>query len=315
MTIAAVIPARNAEGTVGAAVRSARHQDRRPDRVLVVDDGSTDATSEVAESAGAEVIRRDRPGGPAAARNSALRACGTRWAAFLDADDVWLPGHLGRAESVMETERPVLLAASALRVDRNGRSLGRTVARAPGEPALTAMLRGRLSVTASAAVVEVSAALAVGGFDERITIPSCEDLDLWLRLAAAGNVVTLQEPGAIYRVAEPGVMRKRVDALAGWRIRSVEDCLLRIDADRQLIRDARAWVDLDLAASYLKADRRADARAAARRALRRRPAGLRGWGLLILALGPDSWGHAARAVKRRVHATVTNRGFDGLGRP
>src|SRR5687767_4541670 len=38
MTIAAVIPARNATETVGAAVRSARHQDRRPDRVLVVDD-------------------------------------------------------------------------------------------------------------------------------------------------------------------------------------------------------------------------------------------------------------------------------------
>jgi glycosyltransferase involved in cell wall biosynthesis len=310
MTIAAIIPARNAELTVGAAVESARHQERRPDRVLVVDDGSTDATAAVAESAGAVVIRRDRQGGPAAARNDGLRACGTRWAAFLDADDVWLPGHLARAGDAVQTDPPVLAAASALRVDRHGRPLGRTVARAPGETALTALLRGRLTITASAAIVDVSAALALGGFDERIPIPSCEDLDLWLRLAAAGNVVTLEEPGAIYRVAEPAVMKERVDALAAWRIRSVENCLTRIGADGSLIRDARVWVDLDLAASYLKAGRRTDARAAARRALRRSPTRLRGWGLIVLSLGPDGWGRAARAVKRRAHVVAINMGWD-----
>jgi mycofactocin glycosyltransferase len=62
--------------------------------VIVVDDGSRDASGQVAREAGAEVVRRDVPGGPAAARNAGLAAAAASIVAFVDSDCEPQPGWL-----------------------------------------------------------------------------------------------------------------------------------------------------------------------------------------------------------------------------
>jgi glycosyltransferase involved in cell wall biosynthesis len=97
----ALIPAYQAEDTVAAIVRGARDH---VERVVVVDDGSSDASGEKARSAGAEVLRRETNGGKGEALRSGLRlvlASDATHVAFVDADGQHDPADL-----------PALLAAA-----------------------------------------------------------------------------------------------------------------------------------------------------------------------------------------------------------
>jgi glycosyltransferase involved in cell wall biosynthesis len=85
-----IIPAYNASRTIEDAVNSLRSQTAPPARILLVDDGSTDGTGDLARTLGVEVIRQENQG-PGAACNNAFGQIETPFTAYLDADDIWLP--------------------------------------------------------------------------------------------------------------------------------------------------------------------------------------------------------------------------------
>ncbi len=94
-TISVIIPAYNAEEYVGRAIDSVLAQTRQPDEIIVVDDGSTDNTAEVIKSYGSKVcFIHQENGGASVARNTGIEAARSKWIAFLDADDEWLPEKL-----------------------------------------------------------------------------------------------------------------------------------------------------------------------------------------------------------------------------
>jgi glycosyltransferase involved in cell wall biosynthesis len=96
-SISVVIPAYNAARFLGEALASALTQDLPPTQVIVVDDGSTDGTGDIAKSFGDAIqfVRREN-GGIGAARNTGLQRCTGEMLAFLDADDVWPVDRLAR---------------------------------------------------------------------------------------------------------------------------------------------------------------------------------------------------------------------------
>src|ERR687886_811536 len=87
-SISIIIPALNAGGTIDRCLAALSRQSlpRASFEVIVVDDGSTDGTAEVARRWGAVVIRLDRNAGPAAARNAGLAASRGNRIVFTDAD-------------------------------------------------------------------------------------------------------------------------------------------------------------------------------------------------------------------------------------
>jgi glycosyltransferase involved in cell wall biosynthesis len=95
MKVSVVIPAYNAESTIGQSVAQSLAQARESLKVevIVVDDGSDDDTAKFAESAGATVIRQENAG-PAAARNRGWKSATGRVICFTDADCVPTPGWL-----------------------------------------------------------------------------------------------------------------------------------------------------------------------------------------------------------------------------
>lgn len=104
MSISVIIPVFNGERYLAAAIGSVRAQDYRPKEILLIDDGSTDSTAEVAKSF-AEVRYEHQPrNGPGAARNRGVELATGKLLAFLDADDVWLPGKLSRQVAALENE-------------------------------------------------------------------------------------------------------------------------------------------------------------------------------------------------------------------
>jgi len=90
--VTAAIPVRNGEAYLAEAIESVLGQDRRCEQVLVVDNGSTDRSAEIARGYGpaVEVVYEPREG-IGTARNAAMRAARGSHIAFLDADDLWDP--------------------------------------------------------------------------------------------------------------------------------------------------------------------------------------------------------------------------------
>ncbi|MEI9804968.1 MAG: glycosyltransferase family 2 protein [Pseudolabrys sp.] len=97
--VSAIIPVFNRASTVKRAIDSALSQAMIGTKldVIVVDDGSTDALNDALAGYGdgVTVIRHDRNMGAAAARNSGVTAAKGDYVAFLDSDDIWLPGKIG----------------------------------------------------------------------------------------------------------------------------------------------------------------------------------------------------------------------------
>ena len=87
-TISVVIPAYNAERTIGAVLDALAGQDVPPDEVLVVDDGSSDRTAELARAAGATVVETGGGGYAGGARNRGWEAAGGDVVVFLDSDAI-----------------------------------------------------------------------------------------------------------------------------------------------------------------------------------------------------------------------------------
>jgi glycosyltransferase involved in cell wall biosynthesis len=109
MTIAVVIPAYNAAGYIRRAIDSVLAQTRRPDEIIVVDDGSTDDTATVVQSYGSGVkLIRQANAGASAARNTGINAATSEWIAFLDGDDEWLPNKLQLQTELLERNRQLV---------------------------------------------------------------------------------------------------------------------------------------------------------------------------------------------------------------
>ncbi len=97
MTTTVIVPTFNRDKFLGAAVESLLRQTLRPDRILIIDDGSTDRTAEVASAFGAPVeYHRKENGGKSTALNFALRLCQSDFVWIFDDDDIAHPTALER---------------------------------------------------------------------------------------------------------------------------------------------------------------------------------------------------------------------------
>ncbi len=123
-SVTVVVPAYNEAARIAAALDGIRAQSDPAAEILVVDDGSTDGTADIARTAGARVVSKAN-GGLASARNAGLRAARSSWVAFLDADDRWWPEKLALARSAHEAAPQASLIFTDYRVVYDGsRALG-----------------------------------------------------------------------------------------------------------------------------------------------------------------------------------------------
>jgi glycosyltransferase involved in cell wall biosynthesis len=185
LPVSVVIPVHDRRTEIIRAVASVEEQrGYAAAQVIVVDDGSSDGSADVAEGLGCEVIRLPVNGGAATARNAGLARVTTEWTCFLDSDDAWLPDLLGTLWA--RGEGHVLVSGAAvLRAGGEVVTVLGTPHRAGQE--LTSpidILRPTNPINTSATLVRTEVVRAVGGYDEGLRYS--EDLDLWLRVLEHG---------------------------------------------------------------------------------------------------------------------------------
>jgi glycosyltransferase involved in cell wall biosynthesis len=283
--ISVVIPCHNAAKYIEATLRSVFAQQEGELEVLMVDDGSTDGSAELVMRSFPQVrVLRQANQGVAAARNHGIEQARHDWVAFVDADDIWVPGKL-RAQWALLQQRP------DARMCYTGWKVWPTDDVDP-PPALIAQLQEQAASAAphprpgpsgwiypellidcvvwtSTVLVQRSLLREVAGFDVSLRVG--EDYDLWLRLSRLTPILHVPCAYALYRL-HPANLTKRVPAknykgevvtraLARWGMSSPEG--RRADVTRVKRGLARSWADF-AGASLLAGHAGAALRAAAR---------------------------------------------------
>lgn len=208
--VSVIIPTYNGGRYLGETLRSVLSQSFLDHEVIVVDDGSDEDIRSVVDAAGSNIryVRQERRG-PAAARNHGVRLSGGKYIAFLDHDDLWEPDNLETLVSVFETHPRAGLVYSYPRlIDAYGAFIPtEQVLQSPsGRVFEDFLLRNRIT-SFSATMIRRDVFDEVGGLDECPEIATCDDYDLWLKIADCYEVIFAPGNLVRYRVHQHNLVR------------------------------------------------------------------------------------------------------------
>lgn len=208
--ISVVIPTYNMADYLGEAIDSVLLQTFRDFEVVVVDDGSTDATPKLLSRYAGQirVLRQPNRGG-AAALNEGIRSARGEWIAWLSADDAWEAQKLERQVDLVRRQPDVgLVYTDYVYIDAHGSSLSREHFPLPSTPrgVLLKLIR-RCFVNGSSTLIRKDVFDRIGFYDEgdRLT----PDWDFFLRAATVVKFSHVPEPLVRYRIHAAQTSAKR----------------------------------------------------------------------------------------------------------
>jgi len=225
--VSVMMPAYNGERFIGEAIESLRAQTYREWELIVVNDGSTDGTARIARAFGdGRITVIDQPnGGESVARNTALMHMRGEFVAFLDADDLYLPGHLETAVTVLgKDEQWDATYSDGFYCDESGRLIqtlsSRRIPPADGD-IFEHVVRSSAMLGPPVCVVMRRAVIRDHDFQFDTGITIGPDWDFFVRFAEIGRFKYLPEPTCIYRL-HGGNISTAVGA--GKRLRDLARC-------------------------------------------------------------------------------------------
>lgn len=201
--VSIIIPTHNRAKFLPRAVETAQ-QAGTDVEIIVVDDGSTDHTADLCESLSRiRYIRLASNQGLAAARNAGIRSSSAEFVAFVDDDDLRLPGSIDRqVRALRHTRSAALCHGSVLLADAKRRlPTGEIFPLNPISGDIFWNLLEGTFLCLATVVARRQILFDCGLFDENLK--KAEDWDLWLRVTEKWPVISINEPVAIYRQAAP----------------------------------------------------------------------------------------------------------------
>lgn len=203
-TIDVIIPAHNASRYIRETIQSVINQEFLPTKIIVIDDGSIDDTSEIVRSFESELVQliSIENGGVSRARNIGIRASQSSYVAFLDADDVWRSDKLAmQIEALKKNPDAKVVYSGTSLIDDVSLDIPDSI----GVPYIKGDIFEDILFyerpvfgSASSVMVERSVLDRTDLFDESMRFS--EDVDLWAHLALLSKFTYVEEPCVRIRV-------------------------------------------------------------------------------------------------------------------
>ncbi len=220
MKISVIIPAYNRVATVARAIESVLAQTYRPQEIIVVDDGSTDATSEVVKMYDEVLLLRQNRQGVSAARNNGAMMADGDWLAFLDSDDTWQTEKLEKQAAFHHLHPEYEISYTDETWIRDGKvvALPKKYKKTPETTFENSL--SFCSIAPSSVMMKKALFETMGGFDESLEV--CEDYDLWLRILAGRKIGLLPEALITKYGGHPDQLSAKHWGMDRFRVRALE---------------------------------------------------------------------------------------------
>ncbi|MFB2937272.1 glycosyltransferase family 2 protein [Aerosakkonemataceae cyanobacterium BLCC-F154] len=200
--ISVIIPVYNGEKTIKQTVECVLNQTIKDLELIIVNDGSQDSTLEIVcqiQDSRIKVFSFPNAG-LAASRNRGINLASGEYISFIDADDLWTADKLELQVKALE-ENPLATVAYSWTdyIDESDNCFGKGCYLSfPGDICVNLLLSNFIE-SGSNILIRTEALRKVGYFDE--SRKSCEDWDMWLRLAAEYEFVGVPKPQILYRIS------------------------------------------------------------------------------------------------------------------
>lgn len=215
MSVDVVIPIRNGEVFIADCLESIHQQSRFDfiNRILVINDGSTDKSAEVAEGFKSKLANLEvftvEPIGLSGARNFGLAMASATHVAFLDCDDLWLQHKIKYHEEHLLAHPSCLFSFTASLQFQDGSNTTEPQGINIVSPTFESILLQKFRIYGSGSSVFANREFLIskGGFDETLTFG--EDWDLWLRMAEEQLPCEIYSIGTKIRIHPSSMQRKK----------------------------------------------------------------------------------------------------------
>ncbi|PIE59225.1 MAG: glycosyl transferase family A [Desulfobulbus propionicus] len=241
--ISVIIPTHNRAGFLSRAVDSIACQTMLPDELVIVDDGSSDHTADVALQCRAKYDNRfliryiyQENAGAASARNTGIMTSRSSILCFLDSDDWWEPTKLERQFTAMREQPSYMISHTREIWYRQGKRVNQKKKHDPPHGNIFSKSLRMCMVGMSTVMLKKDCFDKFGLFDE--TFPCCEDYDLWLRMSCNIPFLLIKEQLINKDGGRPDqlsvIHRMGMDV---YRIRSVEKLMASgcLTAEQQVL--------------------------------------------------------------------------------
>jgi glycosyltransferase involved in cell wall biosynthesis len=226
VNISVVIPCYNVDRFIEDCLRSVLSEDHPVDRIICVDDASTDGTIGIIQQLQAEfplieLLRHTERKGANAARNTGLRSCASEYIQFLDADDRLETGKLSLQSKLAEEHASAgAIIGDYVEYFEDGR---KNIVRSEYTDPWMALAKGKLGTT-SADLWKKAAVIAAGGWDENLQ--SSQDHELLFRMLKLGAPVIFD------RTANTRILKRQSGSISRTNLR--ENWMRYIDLRRKI---------------------------------------------------------------------------------
>lgn len=233
MRVGVIIPTYNRKAALLRAIQSVlanatfpRNHQPIDLEIIIVDDGSTDGTRDLAAGAyGAMKIQYlHQPNrGPATARNLGILQTSAEFIAFLDSDDEWLPGKLAVQLQYFEENPDCLICQTEEIWVRHGQRVNPMKKHKKYGGWIFEKCLPLCVVSPSAVMMRRKFFDDVGLFDESFL--ACEDYDLWLRASARFPIGLIEKPYVVKYGGQADQQSRKFPAMDRFRIRAIQKIL------------------------------------------------------------------------------------------
>ena len=224
--ISVVIPTYNRRKTIGRSIDSVLNQTLFPSEIIVVDDGSTDGTSDYIQSNFPSIRLLQQPNkGVSSARNMGIRSSNSDWVALLDSDDEWFPQKLEKQVMTLSQSPDIKFCHTEEIWIRNGVRVNQMKKHQKYGGHIFYKCLDMCRISPSSVLFHQSILDDVGYFDEDLKV--CEDYDLWLRITAKFPVLYIDESLIKKYGGHEDQLSRVKDGIESHRIKVLEKLIMK----------------------------------------------------------------------------------------